>query len=32
LCLFFPPLFVVMIPYLYFKAGANLKYILNDSN
>jgi hypothetical protein len=32
LCLFFPPLFVVMIPYLYFKAGANLKYILNDSH
>jgi TRAP-type mannitol/chloroaromatic compound transport system permease small subunit len=32
LCLFFPPLFVVMIPYLYFKAGANLNYILNDSN
>jgi hypothetical protein len=32
LCLFFPPLFVVMIPYLYFKAGSNLKYILNDSN
>jgi hypothetical protein len=32
LCLFFPPLFVVMIPYLYFKAVANLKYILNDSH
>jgi hypothetical protein len=32
LCLFFPPLFVVLIPYLYFKAGANLKYILNDSH